>query len=362
MHRVFLIAMCLTLAAAFGCSEPSGASSEPTTPLDVRETGDWGLEPEGLETAGESTDGTVEADADLRLSSPDASDGLSPRDVITPRSDAANSDVFPVPDASTAEDANSSPDTSAPLDVAPEAIDTDPPEDSVSTTAMEVLFIGNSYTSANNLASLVANLATAAEVPMTTSAIVKGGAWLEHHADTPDTMTTIATGGWTHVVLQEQSYLAVPWPLTFLNAAAILSDAIHAAGATPVFFETWARAEGSSLYNEDLAGYNPITMQAALKAVYLQAANDNQGVYAPVGDAWEDSLASHPETALHTGDKSHPAPTGSYLAACVFLEVLSGQNPEETSWAPEGMPPEISESLRATAHAAVTEANAPEVD
>ena len=362
MHRVLLIAMCLTFAAAVGCSEPSEGPSDPATPLDVQEPGDRGPGPDGGRTPGDAPGRFMEIVEDIRSSSPDSSDSLSPPDGLTSRSDAANRDIPPIPDARTTEDANGSPDTSAPLDVAPEAFDTDPPEDSATVTAMEVLFIGNSYTSANNLASLVANLAAAAELPLTTSAIVKGGAWLEHHANTPDTMTTIATGGWTHVVLQEQSYLAVPWPLTFLNAAAILSDAIHAAGAIPVFFETWARAEGSSLYNEDLAGYNPISMQAALKAIYLQAANDNQGVYAPVGDAWEDSLAAHPETTLHTGDKSHPALTGSYLAACVFLEVLSGQNPEEISWAPEGMPTEISESLRTTAHAAVTEANVTEVN
>jgi len=48
----------------------------------------------------------------------------------------------------------------------------------------------------------------------------------------------------------------------------------------------------------------------------------------PVGVAWERFIRSHRQPELHDADKSHPTIAGSYLAACVFLAVLLGENPD----------------------------------
>lgn len=350
MTRATLLMACAWVWLA-GCGEstsPNGtaisdASGDATTGEEVR-----GDAPTDVGDAPE--DGTSDADTPLVLDV--ARDTGATQDV--PDSTAQSSSDA---DVDATRDVEAEGDAEADVPPAPDALE--PPEDAGPPPPLKVLFIGNSYTSVNNLSAMVAALATDTNVAMTTDAIVKGGAWLEHHASNPATMESIATGGWTHVVLQEQSYLAVPWPLTFLTAAAILSDAIHAAGAVPVFFETWARAEGSSLYEEDLAGYSPETMQAALKAVYELAASENSALYSPVGDAWQASLAAHPNIALHSSDKSHPAPAGSHLAACVFLEVLSGQNPEAAEWVPNGVSSEDGALLASIAHAVVEALDAP---
>ena len=219
---------------------------------------------------------------------------------------------------------------------------------------LKVLFIGNSYTYQNDLPNMVAQLSAASPSPVVVDSITKGGAWLQNHAADAPTIETIQTGGWTHVVLQEQSVLPVVASGTFIFAAADLSAVIHQAQAVPVFFETWARAEGNSLYNSDLAGYTPKTMQEELRFRYQLAATNNNGLYAPVGDAWEVSLAEHPEITLHSGDGSHPAKTGSFLAACVLYEILTETDATQTTWAPEELSAEDATTLRSVAHQTIS--------
>ncbi len=47
----------------------------------------------------------------------------------------------------------------------------------------------------------------------------------------------------------------------------------------------------------------------------------------PVGKVWWRFIAKHDSPALHDKDQSHPTVAGSYLAACVFLTALFGENP-----------------------------------
>jgi hypothetical protein len=75
-------------------------------------------------------------------------------------------------------------------------------------------------------------------------------------------------------------------------------------------------------------------MQAGLRKAYQTVATQNGGRMAPVGDAWETALASHPAIPLFAGDGSHPAEHGSYLAACVFYAALTGNSPEGLSFWP----------------------------
>ena len=176
-------------------------------------------------------------------------------------------------------------------------------------------------------------------VDLTTEMIAKGGALLEQHAADPQTLTTIAEMAPTYVVLQGQSYVPLIAPFTFYTGVAPLAQAAHAAGSTPVLFETWARQAGHSMYSNELDGHDPTTMQAALRDAYKKAAADNDAIYAPVGDAWEVSLTQHPDLTLHSGDGSHAAMTGSYLSAAVFVGLLGGVDlsAPESAWMTQGV-------------------------
>ena len=47
----------------------------------------------------------------------------------------------------------------------------------------------------------------------------------------------------------------------------------------------------------------------------------------PVGLAWAASLRGRPGLILHTADKKHPTPAGTYLTGCVFYAVLYHESP-----------------------------------
>ena len=204
---------------------------------------------------------------------------------------------------------------------------------------LKVLFVGNSYTFVNDLPALVSKLAQAAGAPaLTVDSATGGGLMLQNHWTNTTTLNKIDTGGWTHVVLQGQSMEPVCAYVTFGTYAKKLGDRVKKAGATPVWFMTWARKAGSNDYKQwPCTGGDAKTMQKGLRDAYTKAATATSGVVAPVGDAWEKVLAAEPTTALHSGDGSHPSMLGSYLAACVFHATLSKRKCSGNSYVPAGV-------------------------
>ena len=68
-----------------------------------------------------------------------------------------------------------------------------------------VLFIGNSYTAANSLPTMVAALASSTNLSIACSQQTLGGATLYQHAQSNATYSKLASQSWDYVVLQAQS-------------------------------------------------------------------------------------------------------------------------------------------------------------
>ena len=112
---------------------------------------------------------------------------------------------------------------------------------------IRVLFIGNSYTSVNDLPATFAELAGSGGVAVEVDAIDPGGQTLAGHAAAPDVLAAITGRRWTTVVLQEQSEIPAATDLfdrETVPAATTLVAAIRKAGAEPVLFDTWAHRDG----------------------------------------------------------------------------------------------------------------------
>jgi hypothetical protein len=257
--------------------------------------------------------------------------------------DAGSSDTDTDTDSDAGADAGTDTDADSDADGGADGgIDTD------TDGATRILFVGNSYTYVNDLPNRVLAIAGSIgfEPPVEVATIAFGGAWLQDHAANPDTLAAIAGGGYDYVVLQEQSYLPVVDPGTFIAAVETLAAAAIDAGAEPALFETWARAEGNELYTGDLAGYTPATMQAALRDAYTEAATLTGAEYLPVGDTWEETLAAYPDMPLFAADGSHPSQHGTYLAACVIFAALTGASLDGAGGEPDGVPAEDAAILR----------------
>jgi hypothetical protein len=209
-----------------------------------------------------------------------------------------------------------------------------------------VLFIGNSYTYVNDLPGTFARLAASGGHRVETAMIAPGGAFLSDEVANPDTATTIAATSWTAVVLQEQSERpasASEASAMFLPAASRLAAMAVADGARPLLLETWAHRDGWPEMRQDYAA-----MQTAIDQAYAAASAQSGAAVVPAGEAWQRVLARDPTIALWQDDGSHPAPAGTYLAACALYQTVFGTSPVGLS-DHEGLPDSMAAELQQVA-------------
>lgn len=208
----------------------------------------------------------------------------------------------------------------------------------LSAATTDVLFIGNSYTSANDLPGMLEALALSLGDTLHCVSSTFGGATLAQHAGNAATLDLIAQGGWDFVVLQEQSQLP-SFPdgqvaADFFPAVGALVQAIREADgcAVPVLFMTWGRENGDAM---NCANWPPVCtyagMQELLAERYLEAAVAESAWCAPVGLVWS-SVFSGAGVDLYAADGSHPSAAGSYLAAAAFYCALLGEDPTSASY------------------------------
>jgi len=186
----------------------------------------------------------------------------------------------------------------------------------VSREPLNVLFVGNSYTSSSDLPGTIQALAEARGLAMQQEMVARGGALLRDHltGGFGTAAQRISSGRFTHVVLQEQSQLPIAAPPLFIEPARALAGLASGHGARPVLFVTWARLDSP----QD---------QEALTRAYQTAARESGAVLALVGPAWAAARQELPDLALHAPDGSHPTPAGTYLAALVLYRTLTGDSP-----------------------------------
>lgn len=178
------------------------------------------------------------------------------------------------------------------------------------TPAIRILWIGNSYTYVNDLPALVTSLSRAANrlpLPVNT-AVLEGGQTLKGAYNRADLAAVIARG-WDVVVLQEQSTTPLTAPDTMRKYGTLLAEAAKRAGARVLLFETWPEAGAA-------------TNAPLIRAAYEALARVTDGVLVPVGQGWSTLAAARPDLSLYLEDGSHPSPTGTYLAACIFHNLL----------------------------------------
>ncbi len=198
--------------------------------------------------------------------------------------------------------------------------------------ARRILFVGNSYTNNNDLPHLFSELAKSGGHAVRTEEFTQGGWRLADHAATPDLLDKIEQGEWDTVILQEQSVLpaTVQRDAEMYPAARALHQHILANGGQTVLFQTWGRQNGTAVQEIGFSTFND--MQTQLTAGYGQIARELGVPVAPVGLAWQKTLAEWPEAPLYIADGSHPTKHGTYLAAAVFYALLFQESPERLAY------------------------------
>jgi hypothetical protein len=177
---------------------------------------------------------------------------------------------------------------------------------------MRLLFIGNSLTAANDLPGLVEDLGKANGERIVTRMVAYPNYSLEDHWSHGDARRAIAEGGWRFVVLQqgpsaldESRVLLVEYAKRFAAEAA----RVHARTA---LYMVWPAAARSFDFD-------------GVRLSYQTAAREVGGVFLPAGEAWRVAWRRDPKLEFYGGDGFHPTRLGSYLAALVIFEGLTGK-------------------------------------
>lgn len=245
----------------------------------------------------------------------------------------------------------------------------------------DVLMVGNSYTSRNDLPAILGEM-LAQDVPGwsavdAVSVTQAGQTWTGHldNADGTNGDTALRMHlvdeprEWAFVVLQEQSQTpGFPqeeeiWQSS-LESLLALDLLVAQTGADTLLFATWGRRAGDAMNPELYPDY--ATMQDAITAGYLTYLDsaDRPMTIAPVGEAfrvvWEQSgsepaAPGTPFWELYSSDGSHPSMAGTTLAAATMVMAWTGRRPTPLqSLADMGVDVSRQESLFDAAEAVTT--------
>jgi hypothetical protein len=195
---------------------------------------------------------------------------------------------------------------------------------------LHVLFVGNSFTSANDLPTMIGELAKAAgeSRALRVGRCLDDGFKLKDHWEQRDVIRALGEGRWEVVVLQEQSTI----PSFDRERRAALMDAfarrlheeIARAKARTLLYQTWGYRDGD---RQNRPGDTYAAMQDRLERSYREVARELDATVVPVGEAWRIAHQRSPGLDLWAPDGRHPSRAGTYLAACTFYGVLYEKTP-----------------------------------
>lgn len=198
---------------------------------------------------------------------------------------------------------------------------------------MNILFIGNSYTSRNDLAQMFETLCLENGKDVHTFRVTEGGRRMIQYTADADPTTQLLKEAlqvrrYDAVFLQEQSLQPLLDFDAFSAGMQYVGTLVAENSSEAFLYATWARKTGS----RDLLtnGWTPETMTADLDAAYRKVAAGMGAKVSPVGVNFYKVVCSAPETDLYDPDLYHPSYEGSCLAALTHYHTLFGAFPENT--------------------------------
>jgi hypothetical protein len=178
----------------------------------------------------------------------------------------------------------------------------------------QVLFLGNSLTAGNDLASLVESMASAGGVRLRATVLAPGGFSLEDHWRGGAARRLLAGARWDFVVLQQGPSSRLDSRANLREYAVRWANEARRHGAVPALYLVWpfqGQANGFELVSQS----------------YRQAATASNSRILPAGEAWQETLRRDAGASLYLADRLHPTPAGTYLAALVITQGLTGVPP-----------------------------------
>jgi len=185
-----------------------------------------------------------------------------------------------------------------------------------------VLFIGNSLTSTNDLPGTVAQLADAVGDTIVVESVTRPNfAVIDHVNGMSDAVDVVRRGGWDYVLLQQGPTSQQIYRDTLILAAETLDPDVRAGGGRTVQLMSWPAAPNRDVFDGVLQSC-------------LDTARAVDGLCFPAGEAWRAAWEQDPTLPLYGPDGFHPSPLGTYLAALVVYEGITGHDPRRLPQVP----------------------------
>ena len=213
---------------------------------------------------------------------------------------------------------------------------------------IRVLFVGNSLTYVNDLPGTLARMAlSVGDTIQVTTIALPNFALIDHYVGGTDAVATIDSRRWDYVVLQQGPSTTPINRDSLIIATRLFAPHIRDAGAVPALYMVWPSRDRVAFFD-------------AARTSYQMAADTVDGIFMPAGAAWLKAWETNPNLDLYHPDGLHSSALGTYLAALVIYERLTGHDARllPASATVEGIPLTASESTIRLLQRAAHETNA----
>ena len=172
-----------------------------------------------------------------------------------------------------------------------------------------VLFIGNSLTSSNNLPSLVVRHAATKGIVVNTTTVAKGGYAIVDHWAEGHVQTLINSKQFDFVVIQQGPSSQPDGYDMLVNDAAQYAQLCEENNSQLAYFMVWP---GISYYHN----FDGVITN------YTAGARANNGLLIPVGSIFKQYIDSTGDYSYFSSDGFHPSVAGSQKAAEIIVDSL----------------------------------------
>ena len=178
-----------------------------------------------------------------------------------------------------------------------------------------VLFIGNSLTYVNDLPGTVEDLASrVGDTVRVAMVALPDFAVIDHALGLSNAVDVIKSQSWEYVLLQQGPTTVGVNRDTLIIATKLLDPFVKTSGGRTAQLMTWPSSDEPALFPQVR-----LSSQVAAQSV-------EGGVFIPAGDAWRAALEEDPTLSLYGPDGYHPGYLGTYLAALVVYEKVTGHD------------------------------------
>ncbi|MEI6489341.1 MAG: T9SS type A sorting domain-containing protein [Bacteroidota bacterium] len=223
---------------------------------------------------------------------------------------------------------------------------------------VKVLFIGNSFTSNNNLPLLFQEMAIGANKAVVVNAYTPGGMSVgdisqgtSAHMNNPIVYNLIRSNNWDFLLLQDNQGRFVNTFGVFPSSSLVIQGHIKIRDsllyyhpcAKMLWFAGWGPKAGYLPYASTGTGlidniYNN----------YRYLLDTAQQIIAPIGPAWQRIIANDTSINLWDVDDVHPGLNGSWLTAAVVYSTVFKSSPMMSTYIPAGITSAVDSILKTT--------------